>query len=375
MFTIKAPEAYWNEPGVLARGGELIAPFAGRVWVLAGQTALVKAGGVFLESLAQSGVDYAVRTYGGYCTLEDIELLAAEALEAKAETIIGIGGGRILDTAKAVGDKRKLPVVTVPTVAATCAAWSALSVVYNRQGTHTGGLILEKSPKLVLADTRLLAEAPPRYIAAGIGDTLVKWYEASPNVENGPESIHARAGLLTSKLALDILEELSVDAYRTAGSGEVTDAFTEVANAVIFLAGQAGSWSGGRPRAAVAHAVNNSLTRHHETHVRLHGEKVAFGLIVQLFLEGYSQTKIGSLAHLLHALGLPLTLRELGLTGETAVKASEIAKGVVIHPEAASRLPFKVHAEALEKAILDTDSLGRRITRQEPDAVKQYQAV
>lgn len=187
-------------------------------------------------------------------------------------------------------------------------------------GNPDRGIVLERSPKAVLSDTAILAAAPPRYIAAGIADTLVKWYEAAPNVGKGPDSIHARAGLATSKLALDILEELSIDAYLASGCGEITDAITEVTNAIIFLAGQAGSLSSGRQQAYIAHAVNNSLTKQHETHIRLHGEKVAFGLVVQLFLEGYSQTKIDTVARLLHALGQPLTLRGLGFRTVSGTK-------------------------------------------------------
>ncbi|MCL6456600.1 MAG: iron-containing alcohol dehydrogenase family protein [Gorillibacterium sp.] len=375
MIAAKAPEKYWNEPGVLARGGELIASFASNAWILAGKTALAVAGEVFMKSLTEQGIAYEVQTYEGYCTLEDIKIFACEVQASKADVIIGIGGGKILDTVKAIGDQLKLPVVTVPTIAATCAAWSALSVLYTRQGTQTGGSILEKSPKIVLADTAILASAPPRYIAAGIGDTLVKWYEAAPSVGNKPESIHARAGLLTSKLALDILEEFSIDAYLSAGNGEATDAITEVTNAIIFLAGQAGSLSGGKQRASIAHAINNSLTKQHETHVRLHGEKVAFGLVVLLFLEGYSQTRIDAVAHLLHDLGLPLTLRELGFESKLAEKAALVAQGVAIPEAALADLSFIVTTELLEKAILNTDLTGQRIAQRSADTVKLFQAV
>lgn len=375
MILAKAPEKYWNEPGILAKGGEIIAPIGQRAWILAGKTALSVAGEPLLKSLDENGIGYEIQVYEGYCTLEDIDILAAAVQASASDVLIGIGGGKILDTIKAVGDKLSLPVVTVPTIAATCAAWSALSVIYTRQGTQTGGIILERSPKAVLSDTAILAAAPPRFIAAGIADTLVKWYEAAPNVGKGPGSIHARAGLATSKLALDILEELSIDAYLASGRGEVTDAITEVTNTIIFLAGQAGSLSSGRPHAYIAHAINNSLTKQHETHIRLHGEKVAFGLVVQLYLEGYSQTKIDAIARLLHALRQPLTLRELGFKDSFREKAALVAGGVSLDEEAVAALPFKINAELLEQAILNTDLTGQRIAEQEQNDLRQAQAV
>lgn len=360
MITVKAPERYVNEPGIIARSGEYLAAYGRRAFILAGRTALASVGNAFFSSLSDKGIVYSVLEYDGYCTSAAIDETSEQVKHAQADLIIGIGGGRVLDLAKAVGDKLELAVAAIPTIAATCAAWSALSVIYTREGAFERGLPLRKSPVLVLADTRILAEAPPRYIAAGIGDTLVKWYELAPSTGKGAESLQARTGLGTARLALEILEEQALQAYRSAGTGETGPALTEVTDAIIFLAGQVGSIGGGAPKAAIAHSVHNSLTQLPETHDSLHGEKVAFGLVVQLFLEGKSQEELEPLIHLLRDLRLPLTLQELGVSGDFAQKAAEIAKGVKLNESAISRLPFKVNAELLEKAILNADALGLR---------------
>jgi len=51
------------------------------------------------------------------------------ARQHKARVIIGVGGGKVLDTTRAVADELTLPVVNRPTVASSDAPCSALSVI------------------------------------------------------------------------------------------------------------------------------------------------------------------------------------------------------------------------------------------------------
>ncbi len=365
MINIKSPERYVSEEGLLAHSGELIASLGRRkALVLGGKTALAVAGPDFFQSLEEADIKYDLKEFTGYPTPDVIAAIAREIAADGTELVIGVGGGRVLDVAKAAADPTDIPVVTVPTIAATCAAWSAVTITYNDSGAHAGVILLKRSPQLVLADTTVLAGTPRRYIAAGIGDTLVKWYEAAPNVGTGPDSISARVGLVTAKLALDILVKYAREVYRTTGTGQTTPAFQEVVDSIIFLAGQVGSLSSRKYRAAIAHTLNNSLTHFEATRGTLHGEKVAFGLIVQLFLEGQDQLEIERIAGFLHELNLPVTLGQLGFSGDGTEEAGEIARNMHFFNEAAvKQLPFAVNRELLEKAILDANNLGQRLVR------------
>jgi glycerol dehydrogenase-like iron-containing ADH family enzyme len=361
MIAIKAPEHYWNEPDLLIRSGALIAPLGQRAFIIAGSQALNAANPPFLDSLDQAGIAYEVAPFSGKVTLAEIEQYTAQASAYQAEILIGVGGGKALDLAKAVGDRLRLPVVAVPTVAATCASWAAVSVLYDELGRSSGYLPNRRSPVLVLADTRVLASAPRRYLASGIGDTIVKWYETVVNLNEAPDGLDIRIGTQTAKLALDRLRLHALPAYEAAGTGQVTPALTETIDAIIVLAGLAGTVQGSTPRAAIAHAVHNSLTFFPETAGTLHGEKVAFGLLTQAVLESRAEEDIRELAQWLHQLGLPLTLEELGIAEDPAAAARAIAQGVQLREEATKSLSFEVSAALLAEAILRADGWGRRI--------------
>lgn len=360
MITIKTPNKYINEPNILKSAGGYIAKLGKHALIVGGKTALSVLDTEFFESLENSDISYVIKEFQGYPTNNAIGEIHSLAAEVKAHIIIGVGGGRVLDTVKAAGEKGDLPVVTIPTIGATCAAWSALTVLYDKTGKEIGYDILENSPKLILADTKIIAEAPVRYLNAGVADTIVKWYEFAPYAEKDYDDFSLRIGLNTSKLALEILERSAVRAAEDSENKEVTEAVTEVVNSIIVLAGLIGSISAGKYRAALAHAIHNSLTAIPDAHKSLHGEKVIFGLIVQFILEDKPQKEIDNLISFLNALNLPVTLEQLGIKEDISNNISKIASGVELTYEALEKLNFKVSSELIEDAIRKADKLGKK---------------
>lgn len=360
MITLKAPKTYIREKNILDSAGPLIAEIGQNALIIGGNTALALTGKLLLPSLDDASVHYHVHTFEGECTAAAIARCAHLVRETGADCIIGIGGGRVLDLAKAAAEDGGVPVISVPTIAATCAAWSALTIIYDEDGRYAFPRPLQESPLLVLADTAVLASAPARYLKAGIADTIVKWHEAEPNAAGRPD-LSLSIGLSVSRLALDLLDEQAVEASQTAGSGAITPAFAETVDAVIALAGLAGSISQGNPRVALAHSIHNSLTFLPATHGSLHGEKVIFGLIVQFVLAGKTLQEINELVSFLCELTLPVTMEQLGIGGDISVQAAQIAEKVVIDPEARERLAFEVSVPLLKEAILAADRYGREI--------------
>lgn len=70
------------------------------------------------------------------------------------------------------------PVVLFPTIASTDAPCTALAVIYNPAGEFERYLFLPQNPDVVIADTAIIAAAPARFFAAGVGDALATYFEA-----------------------------------------------------------------------------------------------------------------------------------------------------------------------------------------------------
>lgn len=360
MVNVKAPAIYINEPNILASGGERITLIGRKLLIIGGKTALTAAAPL-LASLDEVKAEYEIHTFAGYPTLEQIARYVSVASGKGYEAVVGIGGGKALDVVKAVAERLELPSITVPTVAGTCAAWSALTVLYDNEGRSAGYLPLNQSPQLVLADTRVLAAAPKRYLASGIADTYVKWNETAVNMKNLHSDLDIRLSVHTSLLAVEVLDRYAQEAYEAAYEDEVTWAFHETSHAIIWLAGQVGSVTGGQPRIALAHALHDCLTQFPETKDTLHGEKIAFSLIVHSILQGLPHEEILQLAGKLHKLHLPVTLEQLGFWGNAEQHAEAIAKVFPLEKVQAIKLPFIVDWEKIALAIVQADLTGKRV--------------
>lgn len=348
------------------------------VRILRGENCLANAG----QEIAQLGVRPLV--VGGHQTLKTIEPLLSPVVEAEklachtanytpdcaesslarlkeavqkhqADVVIGVGGGKALDLAKLLAYQCNLPIVTIPTSGATCAAWTALSNVYSEAGAFQYDVTLSRCPDLLILDYGLVRTAPQRTLIAGIGDAIAKWYEAS--VSSGTSS----ATLLISavqqaRILRDILFQKSAIALKQPDSDE----WREVVDATILLAGVIGGVGGADCRTVAAHAVHNGLTHLLEAHDVLHGEKVAYGILVQLRLEEMiqgNQLAASSRKQLLQfysEVGLPKTLEDLGLADISLAQLRQVT-AIATQPQSdIHRLPFTVSPEQLAAAMVST---------------------
>lgn len=273
----------------------------------------------------------------------------------QADVIVGFGGGKALDMAKLVAYRSGLPVVTIPTSAATCAAWTALSNVYSDRGAFLYDVPLARCPDLLILDYELIKTAPQRTLVAGIGDGLAKWYEASVSSGHSDRTLLI-AAVQQARVLRDILFQKSAAALQEPG-GQV---WQEVVDATVLLAGVIGGIGGAQCRTVAAHAVHNGLTHLLASHGTLHGEKVAYGILVQLRLEETIQgnqlaaTARQQLLKFYGEIGLPQTLSHLGL-GDITLGELQQAAEIACEPSSdIHRLPFKVFPEQLMAAMVST---------------------
>ena len=190
-----------------------------------------------------------------------------------------------------------------------------------------------KNPDLVLVDTQVIALSPPRLLVAGMGDALATWFEAKTcvdgRVKNMRGGLSTQSALALAKLCYRTLLADGADALRSVQTQVVTPALERLVEANTLLSGIGFESSG----LAAAHAIHNGLTTAEATHAYLHGEKVAFGLLAQLVLEGQSRSVLHRVLGFATEVGLPITLAEIGLTDlpkedlqKIAVRATAEAK-------------------------------------------------
>lgn len=296
-----------------------------------------------------------------------------EAAEAhNADCVIGVGGGKALDAAKLLAHQRQLPMATVPTSAATCAGWTALSNVYSEGGAFLYDVTLPHCPEMIVLDYDLVATAPARTLVAGIGDAIAKWYEAS--VSSGHSSHTLVIGAVQQARVLrDILFQKSAAALKNPGS----DDWREVVDATVLMAGVIGGMGGAQCRTVAAHAVHNGLT-HVSAHGTLHGEKVAYGVLVQLRLEetgsgnALAATARHQLLQFYRELNLPVSLADMDMDKLTLKQLHKAAVVACAPNSDIHRLPFSVSPEQLLAAMVSTAApIGKGKTSTVSQAAKQ----
>jgi len=264
----------------------------------------------------------------------------------------------VLDTARAAAADLNLPVVNCPTVASSDAPCSALSVVYTDEGVFQEYRIYRKNPDLVLVDTQVIAQSPPRLLVAGMGDALATWFEAKTCVEGSIRNMRGgastRSALALAELCYQTLLNDGAEALRAVETRVVTPALERLVEANTLLSGLGFESSG----LAAAHAIHNGLTTAPPTHNFFHGEKVAYGVLVQLILEGKPRSLLTQVLEFAAEVGLPVTLADIGL-GErdrdmlNRVAERSTAKGETIYNE-----PFEITAEVVSDAIRAADATG-----------------
>ncbi|MBM5797585.1 MAG: iron-containing alcohol dehydrogenase family protein [Cyanobacteria bacterium K_Offshore_0m_m2_072] len=307
------------------------------------------------SQLLQAGLQPVPALLRADCCDPALAELAELAAANGCDGVIPIGGGKVLDAGKLLADRLGLPCVTVPTSAATCAGWTALANVYSPEGAFRYDVALQRCPDLLVFDHGLVRQAPPRTLASGIADAMAKWYEASVSSGGSSDGLIQQA----VQMARVLRDQLLLDA-EAALADPGSDAWVRVAEACGLTAGLIGGIGGARCRTVAAHAVHNGLTQLPACHGPLHGEKVGFGILVQLRLEevlGGSQLAAQArrqLIPLFTALALPLTLADLGLAQASLAELQRACAFACRPGSDLHHLPFAVSPADLLAALVST---------------------
>ncbi|MEN2467070.1 iron-containing alcohol dehydrogenase family protein [Ornithinibacillus sp. JPR2-1] len=296
--------------------------------------------------------------YQGDCTHEEVDRIARVTNDIETDVIIGVGGGKILDIAKATGAKVNLPVILIPTLASNCAAWTPLSVFYDTKGNFKEYIVFPQSTYMVLLDPRIIVDSPVAYLRAGIGDTIAKWYEADVLTRKlTPKPLAVDIALHAARLCRDVLLENGDNAIEAILAHKITPELVRVTETIIMVGGMVGGYGDHYGRISGAHSIHNALTLIHETHQHLHGDKVAFGVLTQLALEERLD-EISFLLPYYKKLKLPTSLAELGIVSNQEEAIKTIAQGAT-KPGESIHLMGVSDPATVEAAIRTVEKLNR----------------
>lgn len=313
-----------------------------------------------IERVCASHVTCKFERFAGECCDEEIERLAKQSKENVPDVIVGMGGGKAIDTAKCLADSMGRPVVIVPTLASTDAPCSGLSIVYTATGEYKRAVIFKENPRLVLVDSHIVAQAPARFLVSGMGDALATWFEAEDCFVSNAANMTGRKGSFTAynlaSFCYETLLEYGVLAVQAVKRKVVTPALERVIEANTLLSGlgfESGGLSG-------AHAIHNGFTALEPTHSYWHGEKVAFGTLSLLMLTDRSPDIIDEVYSFCEAIGLPTTLADIGLTNVTQEELLKVAELACSKEDTIHNIAMEVTPEAVLAAICAADEEGKR---------------
>ncbi|WED28573.1 glycerol dehydrogenase [Vibrio sp. DW001] len=355
---IISPSKYIQGANVLESIGDYVKPLGTKVLAIADGFVTGLVGATVTKSCEEAGIELSMAEFVGECSRPEIERLMEIASEKGVDVVVGIGGGKTLDTAKSIAFYLKKPVVIVPTIASTDAPTSALAVIYTPEGEFSEYLMIPTNPNMVIMDTQIIAGAPTRLLVSGMGDALSTYFEARANGISGKSTMAGgaptRAAQALAKLCYETLIEDGLKAKIACDQNLSNIAVENIIEANTYLSGIGFESSG----LAAAHAIHNGLTKLEECHHLYHGEKVAFGTLTQLVLENAAMAEITEVLDFCKSVGLPTNLKDMGVTEINRDKLMEVAEASCAEGETIHNMPFEVTPALVLAAMLTANELG-----------------
>lgn len=333
----------------------------GRALLIGGEKALAAGRPLIEKALEGSGATLYVRTFSGGATRAAAREAALSAKSLGVDSILGMGGGRAIDTAKAAAHWAGLPVMAFPTIPATCAAVTALAVLRQPgKAAEDPFVFLDKPPEHVFLHTGILAAAPAMYLRAGIGDSVAKHVESAFKAGKEALAFGDSLGMAVAAFGYETLLQVGEEALQDAGKGLDTPAFRLACGICVVNTGLVSLLVQERFNGGLAHALYYALEELPGFRDRLHGDVVAWGSLVQLCLEGKGQKAL-ALARFLRALGPVYTLLDHGISAFDKALLTRLPR-VLGQPDM-KETPYPVNVAMLCRAILLAEALGMRVVQ------------
>ena len=308
---------YRQGVGILEEVGEEVRRFGSHVFLVAGPRAFAAVEDRLTASLKKAGVTYELAIYEGWCSYEGAAEYAKKCQELGCDEVLGVGGGKIMDFAKAVAEYCHVGVVNVPTSMSTCAPFTCMSVMYTPEGGKKDCWRYEHELDAVLVDSQVIADCPIRYNAAGILDAMAKRIEiqnGKPVMTLDDNKWDLYTAFRMAEYTYDVLEHYGPQAIEDNRKHKVTKALEDVIFINIAVTGVIANITKSFSQSAIAHSMYDGVRTLFlkEAAKALHGEIVAVGLFAQLHYNRLSAEK-DALKEFMRGMDMPLTWEELGI--------------------------------------------------------------
>ncbi len=335
-------DAYQNINSVCGHLGK-------KVLVVGGETALSKSMEKLKAALHEFEIVDTV-VYGKECTRTRVEELYGLYRNAGVDFVIGVGGGKALDTSKCLADLMGVRIVTVPTIASTCAASSALAVLYTENHAFDGFWYFKAPAFHTFIDTTIIREAPIEYFRAGIGDTLAKYYEVEFSARGREKTYQDEMGLAISRMCNAPLMQSAAGALEDCRKGKISERFEQAVLIILVSTGMVSMLINHDFNGALAHALFYGLTELEGFEEKFrHGDVVGYTTAVQLMLDGKEEDAV-VVGNLLKALGVETTLKERDIPVDFEY-LTPVLKATLKDPDM-NVIPYEINEEMIFDAIV-----------------------
>ncbi len=352
------PGSYLQGDGILKDFGCIENLNGKRIFILANKTSVAE---IIPKHTAAWNKFYDIEyeVFNGKCTWTEINRVYDLIKSTGYDFIAGMGGGSVIDTARVIAKKLSTKFIAIPTIAATDAPTASACVVYNNEGVVVDYFTTD-NPDYVLVDSRIIAEAPARFLVSGMGDALATWFEAETcdkqKIKNIAGGYNSQAAMAIARLCYETLLNYGNAAKIACENNIVDNSLERIIEANILLSGL-GFESGGL---STAHGIHDCLCHIEDTHDYYHGEKVAFGTLAGLFLEGEKLSLIEEVYTFCESIGLPTTLSDLGISIVSKQRFINAINSVLDNKDSyIHNVPFELTSNMVFESMIMADAFGK----------------
>ena len=358
--TVTLPN-YMIGEDVYRKAGAILKKHGKTAVVVGGKTAMEKAADEIIESLKADGISVTGKVwFGGDSTYENVEMLKQDPAVQKADMILAVGGGKACDTCKVLAERTDKALFAFPTIASNCAPCTALAIMYDTQGRFKDNFYSARPPLFVFINDRIIAQAPVKYLQAGIGDALSKEAEVALALRHVELDQNLLLGLSLCAACTEPLLKYGEEAMKACEENRTCAALQEVALDIVISTGLVSNMTVCPEfyyNTNLAHCFYYGATIFPVYHDHLHGFWVAYGVLVLLDYDNQTELR-DRVMNFYRKVGLPVTLAQVGLTKEDlpalADKASKVPGW---HVDG-----YELTKEKFMQAVLNVDALGRKAT-------------